>query len=293
MALLAGSMAAPAAAQGPLSESRGFYLGLNAVIGGVSAMIRSLALPEPDPGAAFVKGALGGAVMYGGQRLVGTGHASLRIPGVQLVAIGANMARNAGDARPLLDDLTLPLYPFYLDLSPAPGTSPIRLSALATVGLARALGESGRFDGGLDWKETLLAGTPVFRSEATWIYPLTDAEAGACINGEGCSGAAAGMHRLGTIWYTTGGRGRANTRRTLNHEMIHLTQFVRDGVLHAVPASDAALKRIGGPAAYLSRWVVLDLALPLSGIEAAFTGDARARNSGWYEREAVTLSGGH
>lgn len=289
-ALLSLALTAQASAQA-LTEHSAFYFGLNAVVGGVSAFLRSLATPDPDPGAAFVKGALGGAVMYGGQRMVGTGRTELRLAGVQAVALGANIARNAGDEKPLLSDLTLPLYPFYLDLDPEPGTSPVRLSALATFSLVRAVTETNEFTGGIDWKETLLTGAPVFRSEESWVYPLGRYDAVACANGSYCDGAAAGMHRAGVTWYTTGTRGRDTSRRILAHEMIHLTQVVRDGVLHAVPLSDAALQRLGAPGNLLARFLILDLGLPISGLEAALPTDGLARHGGFYELEAITLSG--
>jgi hypothetical protein len=82
-------------------------------------------------------------------------------------------------------------------------------------------------------------------------------------------------------------------RRSLAHESLHLAQQTRDAVLHGIPASDAALTRLGGPARTLSRFVVVDVVMPLRFVdeaEARMRG-ARRRDS-WYEREARAFAPG-
>jgi hypothetical protein len=283
-------------AQERLVERSGFYLGLNVLVGGGAAVAHALTSPDGPPlGSAFLKGALGGAVMYGGQRLVGTENAALRLPGVQTVALGASIARNAGSGTPLLDDLTFPLYPIYLHVRPrAEQPIRVRVSAAALASLAHAAATLGSHDAAFDWKESLLTGTPVLRSAASWMYRDGPATSDACAHGSGCDGALAGMHRLGTTWYTTGARSPAQSRRILGHETIHLTQFVRDALLFGVPAGDAAARAAGGMLDRASDYIAFDIILPLALVNQGLSMAMPAgEESGWrvYELEARALSG--
>jgi hypothetical protein len=302
LSLLAGVIALaaivqPAHAQERMVDRSGFYLGLNMLIGGVSAFTHSFLTPaHRDPGRAFLEGALGGAVTYGGQRLVGTGVPVLRLPGVQIAAVGSNMARNAGRGAELFSDLTLPFYPFYLRVRPGgDDVLSVRLSAFALATLGLAALDASRMQASLDWKESLLTGAPVFRSTSSYIYPFGGAPPMQCLHGDGCTGAAAGMHRNGISWYTTGGRTPEASRRILTHEVIHLTQVHRDAILHAIPMSDAALARVGGPIGGLARFLVFDAYLPLTGLNQLLA-TALPQSAGeplrLYELEAHALTRG-
>lgn len=258
----------PASAQDRLVDRPGFFLGLNMLIGGVSAFTQSfLSAEEVAPGRAFVGGALGGAVTFGGQALAGTGSPVLRLPGVQLASVGSSLARNAGRGVAPFSDLVFPLHPLYLRIRPgASDPVSVRVSAMSLASLAWAGAAADRFQASLDWKQSLLSGGPVFRSRASYIYPVGPAKAEECQHGDGCPGGAAGLHRSGVTWYTTGGRTPAQSAHVLTHEVLHLTQVNRDAILHAIPASDATLRAAGGPLAWLSRYVVLDAYLPLTGL---------------------------
>jgi hypothetical protein len=78
----------------------------------------------------------------------------------------------------------------------------------------------------------------------------------------------------------------------LTHEILHLTQVNRDAILHAIPASDATLRAAGGPLAWLSRYVVVDAYLPLTGLNQLLS-SALPPSSGarvrLYELEADAL----
>lgn len=258
----------PAAAQNRLVDRPGFYLGLNVLIGGVSAFTQSfLSADDVPPGRAFVGGALGGAVTFGGQTLAGTGEPALRLPGVQLAAIGSSLARNAGRGAAPFSDVVLPLHPFYVRIrTGATDAVSVRVSAVSLASLARASAAAGRFQARLDWKQSLLSGGPVFRSRSSHIYPFGPEPPEDCRYGDGCVGRAAGLHRSGVTWYTTGGRTPRESAQVLAHEVLHLTQVNRDAILHAIPASDATLRAAGGPLAWLSRYVVMDAYLPLTGL---------------------------
>ena len=285
-------------AQERIVERSEFYLGFNALVGGGAAAVHALLGPDDVPVLrAFAKGALGGAVMYGGQRLVGSGREELRLPGVQAVALGASMARNAGAGTPLFSTLTFPVYPFYVQVRPgASRPFALRVSAAAAASLASAVFRNDAFDASLDWRASLLAGAPVFRSAASWIYPFADAPSPGCLHGDGCDGGAAGLHRVGTTWYTTGGRSPAQSAHILTHETIHLTQVVRDALLFGIPASDALTRRAGGAVERIGRFLVFDGFLPLTAVNHGLslglprTGDGHAWR--FYEFEAHAFNDG-
>jgi hypothetical protein len=285
-------------AQERLVEKPAFYLGFNAIIGGGAAAAHAL-LADADvpPLRAFLQGAMGGVVMYGGQRLVGTGVPALRLPGVQTVAVGASMARNAGAGVPLFSTITLPVYPFYLQLRPGSDRPfGLRVSAAAAASLASALTRNGSFQAEIDWRESLLTGAPVFRSASSWIYPFGDPAAAECRHGDGCDGGAGGLHRVGTTWYTTGGRSAEQSARILTHETIHLTQVVRDALLFGIPASDALTRAAGGFIERAGRFIVFDGFLPLTVVNHGLSLGLPHTDDGntWrlYEFEAHTLGTG-
>ena len=289
--LLWACAAQPVQAQDRVIDRAGFYLGLNVVIGGVSALAQSVLHPGgPPAGTALLGGAAGGAVLWGGQRLVGTGEPALRLPGVQLAAVGANMARNAGRGGSVLSDLVLPLYPFDVRLRPGSEDAfSVRVSAVGALALADALTDLDRHQAGLDWKESLLTGAPVFRSSSSYIYPFGPERPAECRHGDGCPSAAAGIHRHGISWYTTGGRTASASRRILTHEILHLTQVHRDALMHAVPMSDAVLAHLGGPFDRLRGVFVVDAYLPLTGLNSLLAATGHAHGHRFYEREVEAL----
>jgi hypothetical protein len=258
------------------------YLALNVVIGTVAAVARSAASGTPLR-SAIANGLVGGSLMGAGMELIGTEAAAARLAGVQLTAVGASVARNADAGAGLLSDVTLPVYPFYLRVRPgAPHPVTARLSLRTAARLVTVLTRGD--DARVDWRATLVTGAPVLRS-TRWRLPP-----------EGCRSACVGsfaQHNAGVIVYSASAGTDYDLRRTLAHESVHLAQHTRDAVLHAVPASDAALARIGPAGRTLSRFVVLDVVLPLKLVDEgeAWLRGARPRDS-WYELEARTFAPG-
>lgn len=292
---LALAVVRPAVAQQRMVESPGFYFGLNVVVAGASALAHALLSSDADPLEALAKGALGGAVTFGGQQLVATREPALRFTGIQVAALGSNVARNAGRGLAPFSDVILPLPPFYARIRAGhedPFT--LRMSLLGATALGWALLEADRLQARLDWRETLIAGAPVFRSTSSWIYPARGQRAAECNHGDPCPGGAAGLHWNGVTIYTTGGRSAATSQGILTHELIHLTQVNRDALLHAVPMSDAALAFVGGPAHHIARMLVLDAYLPLTGLNQlmALTAPRTTRGESFrlyeFEAEAIT-----
>ena len=281
---LAGPAPMLTRADGPLTSPAAF-VGFNVWVGAVSAAVRAQRRGARVLRAALA-GAAGGAVTAAGQRLIGVGPAGLRFAGLQLVALGANVGRNAGEGVPVLSDVILPLYPLYLRVQPG-ATHPVRVrvSAMALRGLAvAAVQRQSRIR--FDPMESLRTGAPVFRSPLNAL-PLGSSDAG-CIE-QRC---VVGLHLTGAIIYAGGSDPRLAALRgeTLRHEASHLAQFARDGVLFGVPASDRLLAAGGRPGRWLRGWLVADVALPLLGADlltTAATSDPDVQSL--YEREVRAM----
>jgi hypothetical protein len=258
------------------------YLALNVAIGATASVARAVIAGTPMR-KALAKGLLGGSLMSTGMELIGTESPSTRFAGLQIAAVGASVARSVDDGTPLFSDITLPIYPFYVRVRPgAPAPITARVSVVSAARLASLMtgGDRPRFD----WSATLATGAPVLRSPR---WRLRSASCPAP-----CEGSFA-QQNAGVIVYSASAGTDYDLRRTLAHESLHLAQQTRDALLDAIPASDAALARLGGPGRSLSRFIVLDLLLPLRLIDE---GEARMRGAprrnSWYETEARAFAPG-
>jgi hypothetical protein len=137
------------------------FLSLNALTSGVTAGVFQKLRGESFTDA-FARGALGGAVYYGGLRISAQHFDGAGLLGRQVAATGTSMVRNASDGRPALERLFVPLGPLhlYVDLADGVAVRPkVNLATLAT--LVAAVAEPV-----LEWdaRATLSAGAPVFRA---------------------------------------------------------------------------------------------------------------------------------
>lgn len=292
---------APLSAQGNLTErfsdDRGFYLAYNVLAGGMSAMLRSF-FTDAKPIPAFAKGAIGGSLTYGGMRMIGTKDPALRFAGIQTVALGANVARNAGAGEGALSDLTMPLFPLYLRMrweDSRPHIS-VRLSGMSAASLVYfAAGGRGEVD--FDWKESLISGSPVFHTDREELICWTRSErTGNCLQSQD------GVAAFGVVAYSEAGKDTAGYH-LLTHEIGHVAQFVRDGIMHAVPASDWIVPKIddiirfqgatkwGTPFGTLSKYIVLDIVLPIRAISAQTSRTDWPYGATLHEREVDVMMG--
>jgi hypothetical protein len=258
------------------------FLALNVAIGTTASVARAVVAGTPVR-TALAKGLLGGSLMSTGMELIGTESPSTRFAGLQLTAVGASVARNADNRAPLLSDVTLPIYPLFVRVRPGTST-PItaRLSVMSTARLASLL--SGGHKPSIDWGATMVTGAPVLQSPR-WRLPSKSCP-------PPCEGSFA-QHNAGVIVYSASAGTDYDLRRTLAHESLHLAQQTRDALLDAIPASDAALGRLGTVGHSISRFVVLDFLMPLRIVdegEVMMRGAPR-RNS-WYETEARAFAPG-
>ena len=269
----------------PAERDRGAharFLALNVAIGATVSVARA-AISGAPMRSTLAKGLVGGSLVSTGMELIGTQSPAARFAGLQLTAVGASVARNADRDAPMLSDITLPVYPFYVRVRPGT-TTPLtaRLSATSALRLATVM--TGGKRPRVDWGATLATGAPVLRS-ARWRLPSASCPSP-------CDGAFA-QHNAGVIIYSASAGTDYDLRRTLAHESLHLAQQTRDAVFHAIPASDAVLMRMGGPGRSVSRFLVLDFLMPLRLVDE---GEARMRGAlrrdSWYETEARAFAPG-
>jgi len=258
------------------------YLALNVAIGATASVARAVASGAPVR-VALAKGLFGGSLMSAGMELIGTESRSARFAGLQLAAVGASVVRNADARAPLLSDVTLPIYPFYVRVRPqAPHPVTARLSVMSAARLATVM--TGGSRPRVNWRETLATGAPIL-SSPKWRLPSSSCP-------PPCGGSFA-QHNAGLVIYSASAGTDYDLQRTLAHESLHLAQQTRDAVLDAIPASDAALARFGPTGRSVSRFLVFDLFLPLRLIDE---GELRMRGgqsrSSWYETEARAFAPG-
>lgn len=247
-------------------------VGLGAVTATVHALLRDV--PRNSLGKAALEGALGGAVMDGGFRLIGTRRPEYGFAGLQTVALGANVVRNAGAGRGMLSDLVFPVLPLYVRVRPGhehPLT--VRLSAVATVSaVALALEDGNR----IDWATSARHGSLTFENENRLLRTR---------GGPG-SGVVA-HHRFGSLQYGQTLGVEMHRENVLAHETIHAGEFIRDAVTNGVAAHDALFEGRRGWWTLPARLLVFDVVLPLYGANEVTRRLVRNPEFGrWYEREA-------
>jgi hypothetical protein len=264
----------------PAAHAR--FLALNVAIGATASVARAVASGAPIR-VALAKGLLGGSLMSAGMELIGTESRAARFAGLQLTAVGASVARNVDAGAPLLSDVTLPIYPFYVRVQPqAPHPVTARLSVMSTARLVTVMTSGSRPR--VDWRETLVTGAPILRSPQ-WRLPSSSCP-------PPCGGSFA-QHNAGLVIYSASAGTDYDLQRTLAHESVHLAQQTRDAVLAAIPASDAALERLGTGGRTISRFLVVDVVMPFRFIDE---GELRMRGgprrSSWFETEARAFAPG-
>ena len=135
--------------------------GANALIAGVSAgIVQELRNGSFRDG--FARGALGGAIAYGGRRVAAQNFRGAGFIGRQVSAAGISITRNAADDKPTLREIWLPLGPVTIALDLGSGFTVSARTDLFASGwlLAAALDDRLEFD----LESSISSGVPVFRA---------------------------------------------------------------------------------------------------------------------------------
>lgn len=202
-----------------------------AALGAVTAGVRAWREQRPI-WRAIAGGALGGAAVYAGKRIVGTGGRGTGFLGREVVAVGASMVRNASDGRGVLAAAILPVGPLRVHLGELPDNgvgaprTRVRLDLAGTIALAfMATRPGARFD----TRASLSAGVPVFRG-----VRMTDRYYGA--------------RTLANVVAVGAGVDPTAERATIAHEMVHVTQYDASATAWGEEAERVLLPRLpGGP----------------------------------------------
>jgi hypothetical protein len=202
--------------------------GVNAAVHGLTAGVWA-AVHGRDFSDAFVLGAAGGTLTYGGKAMVGQRWDGAGLLGRQVAALGASLTRNAADGVGAIDRLVFPVGIGRLYVTPR-GARPVRFRADA-LALGWTVYGIVEEDVELDWGASLSAGTPVF---------LTD---GKLLAGSQEGAHAAGVTHAGVVFAAdVPFLGSAFRARSLAHERAHVLQGDQLFVLFTNPAEDLVLR---------------------------------------------------
>jgi len=205
--VLAAALPGAAAAQrAPWGTSHLTVAGVNVMVGGVAAAAVALVSGEPV-GPAFLGGAAGGLVVYGGKRVAATRKTGAGFAGRQLAAVGGSMIRNAGAGQRPLHELVLPAWPLRIYLRPG-GASRVKVDGATTAAaLYFAIVNKATPDVGL----SLSTGALVMRADPGDLRRIGDMVA----TGESAAG----------VLIMDRSRTDDALRLLTAHELVHVLQF--------------------------------------------------------------------
>lgn len=223
------------------SEARTF--GVNVALGGLTAGLLQ-AFRGGDFTDAFLRGALGGAVTYGGKRLAVEHFDGAGFLARQVASVGDSFVRNAAEGVPLLDRITLPLYLLRLDVHPRDAARRVqpRIDVLTSGWMLYALFQSHL---SLDPAKSLSSGALVYNSSRQ--IALDE-------DGRVAFGATVG----GIILLADpDDRLPAQRDATFAHERVHVLQLDQALAYWSGPLEGWALRSVGAGGA--ARWIDLNL----------------------------------
>lgn len=217
---------------------------LNGMIGGtiagLSRLIRGGSFTE-----AFLPGALGGTIAFGGRRLAVERFDGAGLLAREVSAVGASIVRNAGEGLGALERVQLPLGPVELEVRPRePGSVRARLMVYDAVRVASAIAQP---ELELDGWASLSAGTPVFRAAGRYVKDnhgvLVDGLAG------------------GGVIYLSGRIRNGDEPAVFAHERVHVLQqdFRNIAVGDALESGAVHISR---PTLRMHRWVGSNYVMP-------------------------------
>jgi hypothetical protein len=206
-------------------------------------------LKKQSFGDAFLRGLAGGAVIYGGKRIAAERFGGAGLVGREVAALGSSMVRNIGDGRGMLEEVALPVGPVWLYLQSSAPRVRARIDAYSTAWMMYAIQRAELdFDAG----RSLSAGALVFVTNNQIIVSAGSDTAHASGVVEG------GVMLLADV----PAFGREYSRRTFEHERIHVLQM--DQVFRTI--TDPVENELVGRVPYLRKlnsYLELNLSSPL------------------------------
>lgn len=233
-------------------------LAMNALLGGLTTGIPAAIRGEPVA-RAFVAGAVGGALVYGGKRVAVERFAGAGLLGRELGAVGGSVVRNVarGDAAASL--ITLPLGPLRFDVGRGrPVRARLDLATLVAAGVF-IVQEDGRFEPG----HSLSAGALVFRSPSRRV----------------------GMHAAGVVLVPDPGSLSYDQPTMLAHERVHVLQYDQAHLSWGGPAERWMLRGSGA-----GRWLNQRVDLGLTAVAGSLLNVVIDYGARPWEHEADRLA---
>ena len=178
---------------------------LGALTGGLSQHLRGGSFQD-----GFVRGALGGSIIYAGKRAASESFSGAGLIGRSVAAVGSSSVRNASEGAPLFSRLTLPLGPVWMEIDTSTRGIQARLDPVALGWMVYAISEP---ELELDWADTLSDGTPVFKTHNKVLQLPGDTVH------------TAGLTNAGIVYLAdVPAYGSNHARRHRAHERIHVIQ---------------------------------------------------------------------
>ncbi|HEX7117442.1 MAG TPA: hypothetical protein VF212_01560 [Longimicrobiales bacterium] len=217
----------PPPAEAPDDRPDARYAAINAALGALTTGIASLVrgrLPDVET---VLTGAIGGAIIYGGKRLVAEPGDGNGLLGREVAAFGGSLVRNAAAGRPALSSLTFPVGPLRFEIEP---------------------GESGRVQ--VNLAAVIAAGYFLFERDGAAVDLGATLSTGALVLvGRGDRPGGMGRHVAGVVWLA--GPQAFDAPVVLRHELVHVLQsdqafaLVGDPLERWLAASHPAIERVG------------------------------------------------
>ena len=199
-----GALAQPV--QQPLPAGDAQILIVNALLGGLTAGTWRAVTKRPLL-AGFTRGALAGATVYAGKRMIGSGKPSGWWAGRQLAALASSEVVNAGKGLPVLQTVVIPLGPVRLHVNRAKRKVSPRLDLASAMSVAYSLTQPGaRFA----LEESLTTGAVVFLKTENSNQIGTN---------------VAGVLSLSELVPDGNFPPLESKRSVLSHELVHATQY--------------------------------------------------------------------
>ena len=137
------------------------FASANALVAGLSAGLLQV-IRKGSFKHGFATGALGGAVVYTGRRVAVEDFWGAGLMGRQISAVGSSFTRNAGDGKPVLSRIWLPLGPMLLRVDYGDRVSVRPVIDLYALAWLTAAGFDERLE--LDGRASISSGAPVFQA---------------------------------------------------------------------------------------------------------------------------------
>lgn len=242
---------------------------LNAAIGGVTAAIRAQ-LGGRSFGRAFLRGAAGGAVVYGGKRVIAIPTDGMGFLGRQISAVGGSIVRNAGDGRSLLAGAVLPVGPVRLYINEPEAD-----------GVGRSLIRAR-----LDLAGTIALGYYATRSGATFDLAASLAQGAPVLTNIRPSGPIHVAEQAAGVIALVNGLEGFQREQAITHESIHVAQYDFAFVAWSLPVERALWRTTFGEKTGPGRYLDLGLNEPARTLLERFI---PYQDRPW-EREAILLT---